>query len=269
MTITVDTVSYLLTWGEEVAVRSNRVRNLIGSAHWPSDGAYKEYLLRELLQRHLPRYLDTARGFVRPMLDSNMCSPEIDILVTDSSRHVPLFNEGALQIVVPTAVLATIEVKSTYSTQTLKDSLTNTSRVRSCALVGREPSEVWSAILFTDVNGSFPTASFTRIVEEFASASELPSKAEINGTDQRRLLPQCIAIHGGAVAILSDIGIDEVQIRTFECPTIALSLALAQLFSHIQSITRNLNSPGELEDLLRNIDFSGRQSTSTIRVPKS
>jgi hypothetical protein len=53
---------YLKSIADELTVQANRVRDLIGNAHWLSDGHHKEYLLTALLQRHLPSGLE----FMRP-----------------------------------------------------------------------------------------------------------------------------------------------------------------------------------------------------------
>src|SRR4051794_17511886 len=40
---------YLVSLAEELYAQANRVRDLIGDAHWLSDGHHKEYLLIDLL----------------------------------------------------------------------------------------------------------------------------------------------------------------------------------------------------------------------------
>jgi hypothetical protein len=202
------------------------------------------------------------------MLDSAICSPEIDILVSDPSRHVALFNEGSLQVVVPTSVLATIEVKSTYSPTVLRDSLNSNALTRSCCFAEGRVSEIWSAIFITAAKDKFDISALHQLLETFAGGN-IPSRQTESAIDNRRLLPHCIAIQDGGLSMIEAVDDDRIKIRTFECPTIALSLALAQCFSHIQSVTRISQYPGELEDLLRNVDFSGRQINTTVRVQRS
>lgn len=267
MGIRVDNTAYLSTWADELAARASRVRNLIGTAHWPSDGAYKEHLLREIITRHVPNFIQTSRGFVRPLLDSNACSPEIDILVADPTRHVPMFSEGALQVVVPSAVLATIEVKSTYSPAILQDALGATTQVRSVALTGRKPSDLWSAILITDAGNHFSVANFTEVIERtIASTDTQTTPRVLPPYEQVSLFPHCIAVHGGALALTAPSTSNTLILRVFDCPGLALPLALAHLFAHVQSATRNDSMPGELDDLLRSVDFEGRQLNKTIKL---
>jgi hypothetical protein len=252
-----DTAAYLVTWAEEIASRLNRVRNIIGAAHWPSDGAYKEHLLREILERHLPNYLITHRGFIRDILHSQACSPEVDILVSNPAIHVPIFHEGGLQIAAPSAVLATAEVKSSYSVSTLRDAFLNVTRVRALALSGRENADVWSSIVFTDSSDVISAGSLLADVER-----ALPACSEV------RLLPQCVAIANSAIAILD--GVDtELRVRAFECRSAALALALAYIFGHVQASLRQSSQPGELEEILRNIDFQGPQVQKTMTLSRA
>jgi len=59
----------------------NRVRNLIGSRHWLSDGEHKETLLRRLLRSHVPETVNVGSGFVYLGVDDS--SHQLDILISD------------------------------------------------------------------------------------------------------------------------------------------------------------------------------------------
>ena len=102
----------LESWAEELLSRASRVRNLIGSAHWLSDGHYKEDLVKEYLVRHLPKSLRVSRGFICSTDSATRVSPEIDVLITDEESELPWFAEGELVIAPPTAVRGQLHVKN-------------------------------------------------------------------------------------------------------------------------------------------------------------
>src|SRR5210317_2216194 len=104
-----DFSSYLESWSKELTSRSNRVRNLIGDAHWLSDGHHKEYIIRDFLKRLLPNRIKVTTGFVRPLNLENKCSTEIDVLVLDNHLQPPFFSEGGIDIVPPTSCIAHLE----------------------------------------------------------------------------------------------------------------------------------------------------------------
>ena len=90
----------------------NRVRQLIGDAHWPTDGAWKESILKMILRRHLPPTLSVGSGFI---VAPGKASSQIDILVYDNSGPV-LFRDGDLVVVTPQIVRGVIEVKTSLAT---------------------------------------------------------------------------------------------------------------------------------------------------------
>src|SRR5262249_30217168 len=68
---------YLLSLAEELHSQSTRVRDPIGDAHWYYDGHQKEYLLVDLLRRHLPSGMLASRGFVISATDPEHRSREV------------------------------------------------------------------------------------------------------------------------------------------------------------------------------------------------
>lgn len=93
----------------EILSVKDRVRNLIGDAHWYSDGAYKESVLREVLRRYLPEKYNIGQGFI--VYDDGTSSKQIDILITDKN-YPHLFKDGDFYIVTRDAARAIIEVKT-------------------------------------------------------------------------------------------------------------------------------------------------------------
>jgi len=90
-----DTQAHFNSLAAEITAVKDRVQNLIGSAHWPTVGAWKETVLRSILRRHLPPALQIGSGFV---ISENGQSNQIDVLIYDDSGPV-LFRDSDLVIV--------------------------------------------------------------------------------------------------------------------------------------------------------------------------
>lgn len=106
-----DTTRFYHSLTHELDALKDRVRNFIADRHWPTDGEWKETVLRSVIRRHLPSTMDVGRGFV---IGSYENSSQIDVLVFDTSKPV-LYRDGDLVFVTPDAVRALIEVKSVAS----------------------------------------------------------------------------------------------------------------------------------------------------------
>jgi hypothetical protein len=104
-----DTHAHFRSLAAEITAVKDRVQNLIGTAHWPTVGAWKETVLRSVLRRHLPPSLQIGSGFV---ISEDGQSNQIDVLIYDDTGPV-LFRDGDLVIVTPDVVRAVIEVNTT------------------------------------------------------------------------------------------------------------------------------------------------------------
>lgn len=112
MPISVDPKQFHLSITKELKALQDRVRSLIGDAHWGEDGRYKEAVLRNVIRRFLTQDAVIGTGFiVRHSPEELKVSNQIDILVVDS-RYPLLFAEGDFIITTPFNVLAMIEVKT-------------------------------------------------------------------------------------------------------------------------------------------------------------
>ncbi|MFG6433592.1 DUF6602 domain-containing protein [Roseateles sp. LYH14W] len=92
----------------ELNAVKDRVRYMIDDGHWPTDGEWKESVLRTIIRRSAPASVSVGRGFV---VKRDQSSRQIDILIYDSA-HPVLYRDGDLVFVAPAACLAAIEVKS-------------------------------------------------------------------------------------------------------------------------------------------------------------
>lgn len=107
--------AYYESLAQELHAMKSRARDLIGSVHWPSDGAWKESIFKSVLRRHLPPNIGMGSGFV---VDSGWTSNQLDVIVYDN-RHPVLFRDGDFVVVAPQSVKGIIEVKTTLRGQDL------------------------------------------------------------------------------------------------------------------------------------------------------
>lgn len=251
-----DIPAYFKTWSVELLSRASRVRNLIGDQHWLSDGMHKEFLLQEFLARHLPSNLHIDRGFIR-RLDVDEVSPEIDILITDPWRHTPIFREGGLQIAPPSAVVATIEVKSTYRQVVLNDALFNVLNARKLLVNTRLAGQAWSSIVFATGEKKIDAKELAQAVEKAITHSQNSQTLQaIMGTESRAaMLPNVIGILDDVLALISyDAPSQSVEVRAFKAAEASASLIFAQLFSFLRRTDAGGAAHGELDMMLEKVD---------------
>jgi len=114
-----NTKEYFTDLSTELRAVQNRVRQLIGDAHWPSDGAWKESALRAVIRGYLPVSVSVGTGFI---LTPDGPSSQIDIIIYDDSAPV-LFRDGDFVVITPDSVRAVIEVKTALSRSALGPAL--------------------------------------------------------------------------------------------------------------------------------------------------
>lgn len=95
------------------------MRYMIRDNHWPTDGEWKESVLRSLIRRHAPSTVSVGRGFV---VSESGSSSQIDILIHDNA-HPVLYRDGDLVFVAPAACRAAIEVKSRLTATSFRQAL--------------------------------------------------------------------------------------------------------------------------------------------------
>ena len=110
MPITQNFAAYRASISNELQTARDRIRNLIGDAHWQTDGEHKEHILRRIIRNHAPEIFRISRGFVcYPR--SGKSSGQIDVLISPKSLPT-LYHEDDLVIVTADAAKAIIEVKT-------------------------------------------------------------------------------------------------------------------------------------------------------------
>lgn len=218
--------AYMESWGMELAARQNRVRQLIGDAHWLTDGHHKEAILRDFLVRHLPRECECSTGFVRGAGIEKKSSPELDIMLFSRGKHVPYFSEGGVSIIDPASLLATIEVKSNFSVEPLREALQNVKATRSLTVSSRHCApNLWSGIFFYDV----PTS---RTLESAVDTLGREFQALVSAAEEKHLLPTCIVLGQDGIVFPSVEG-NRIRIRAFDGKGRAFASAICDLLASI------------------------------------
>lgn len=109
---------------QELDSIKNRVRNLLGDAHWGEEGRFKEAVLKNVLRKFLPSNLSVGTGFILKAEgesdNENVHSRQLDIIIYDNTKPV-LFSEGDFIITTTSNVRGIVEVKSKITANTFVD----------------------------------------------------------------------------------------------------------------------------------------------------
>jgi hypothetical protein len=264
---------YLVSLGEELTTQANRVRDLIGDAHWLSDGHHKEYLLSALLTRHLPIHIKASRGFIVAASDSNKCSTEQDILLTNGTREGPIFDQGGLVISFPGAVAGVLSVKTKFAKQALSDAITGVNTVRSiAALEGIDTRRIWCGVFFFESSSfieSSPLEAVGKYMDEIYLTLERPNPI-LQSPHPQPVGPDLICVGPSLIfKIDHEKLIEEGQkaptmIRAYRANKMATALLLADLMAHITpSIASNDLGFEDLADSL-DLEVIGRREVISV-----
>lgn len=152
---------YLRSIADELYSQSKRVRDLIGEAHWLSDGRHKEYLLTALIRRHLPSATLAGPGFVVSPGNVGTCSCEQDLLIVDTFNEAPLFSQGGLIVAFPSTVLAAVSVKTKLDNETVEEAVEglNTVRLVAADLPSSHPAIWCGGYFFEERESALKNAS--------------------------------------------------------------------------------------------------------------
>jgi hypothetical protein len=85
-----DIESYYKSLAKELEGRKDRVRQIIGDAHWLSDGEWKEDVLVDTLTSRVPQTVCIGRGFVAS------CGKLLHPFVSDLHLKVRMISQGFL-----------------------------------------------------------------------------------------------------------------------------------------------------------------------------
>jgi hypothetical protein len=80
------------SWSRELLSATDRIHYLITERHQPTQGGYREALLRRLLRRVLPDRFRVSTGFIYRW--DEQPSRQLDIVIWDAQNHSALLEEG-------------------------------------------------------------------------------------------------------------------------------------------------------------------------------
>ncbi len=113
----------------ELLLTQNRVRNLIGDKHWASDGAYKEVIFKQVINRFLPKNIETGSGFIVDTINGEIhCSTQIDVILYDTNYPV-MFRQNDFVIISPQSVKGIIEIKTNPNQKTIRKAITQLTKI--------------------------------------------------------------------------------------------------------------------------------------------
>lgn len=204
--------SLLRSWSKELEANCNRVRSLIGDAHWFLDGKHKELILAEFIEKNLPNGTTQRNGFVLDSLISGKVSGEIDILILSEERRMPIFDNGQFCICLLNDLLGWIHVKTTFSKQEALDLMESNLKL---SRLGLDLSK----------DTYFSAAFFYRVKENVESISDY--SAIQTYLDSPNLMPRHICILGTGNIIASTEGLKAIDSGDY-----AVAVFLADLLSH-------------------------------------
>lgn len=149
----------------EFLALKDQLRNIIDAAHGPSEGAWKESILRAILRRHLPLDISMQTGFVASKAG---LSTQIDLLFCDNSRPA-IFRDGDFSVVTPEAVLGIVEVKSTFRSDRFEDDVSriakNIEQIRNDGKRHQSEGKIFAALFYYSLSGGIDTKRILQVIQ--------------------------------------------------------------------------------------------------------
>ena len=121
-------IEYFESFADEIASKFRRLQSIVG--HPTTSGDYHEEILRTVLRNFLSKRFSVKKGFIYASPDK--VSKQIDLMVIDeNSPAAYIFQEGDFAVVLPQAVVAVMEIKTTLNAQGFDQALENISSAKS------------------------------------------------------------------------------------------------------------------------------------------
>jgi len=225
-------VALIKSWSLELEARINRVRNLIGDAHWPTEGRYKEKIITDFVASRLPQRFSVEGGFVISPFVKDSRSREIDILVADSWKEPFALSEFGTLITYPSAAVAQVQVKSSFGVPEIKDVIDALASARFA-----NQTDIWSGGIFlagSQMEVSTLMQRLQLILDYIASDAKEAIKRS----------PNTLCVLGGPFIIIKTSTADRhiiIKAIAFNSGDLSFGLFMANLFQHVFSITSNNN----------------------------
>lgn len=223
--MTPNSLEYQKSIALEFNATKNRIRYLIGSAHWGEDGRYKEIILMNFLKRFLPNNIKVGTGFIK---DGDNISTQIDIIIYDSS--FPLyFIENDFIIVQPKSVLAIIEVKSNPDRNTIAEAVFKASKAGE---IIRENKIFNGLFIFGEANNN-PSVS-SKLLKRPRDGEF--KKSLLNALTKRNAINHIVSNDGAFIKKWND----EEKFSCYAIKDLATSYFFSNLLDYINSSTEFL-----------------------------
>jgi len=176
MPISQDFLAYHKSIGEELKSSETRIRNLIGSSHWATDGEHKESILRKVISDFAPEIYRVGTGFVCYPGETNgeqNNSGQIDILIT-SKANPTLYKSGELHFVTPDCANAIVEVKTRVTNGAVLRSVLQklSDDIKSIRTYSGNPNNVWAG-LFIYNSGKLQDDQVLEMLQEITNDDPL------------------------------------------------------------------------------------------------
>jgi Domain of unknown function (DUF6602) len=134
-----DLTAYAGMIGDEFKSKIDRLAKILGPAHAPSVGAYKESILRSCIEQFIPKRYRVGTGFVlfvsphpqaastsdNPDIWSYTVSHQLDVIVFDEIDYATIFQDRDFVIVRPESVKAIVEVKGSLRARDVESCIRN------------------------------------------------------------------------------------------------------------------------------------------------
>lgn len=118
-------IKYFDSFAEEIKSKLGRLQALV-ERHGSTSGDYHEEILRTLLRNFLSKRFSVKKGFICAGSEHGQISKQIDLMVIDENLPmVYVFQEGDFAVVVPEAVVAVMEIKTTLNKEGFIESFEN------------------------------------------------------------------------------------------------------------------------------------------------
>jgi Domain of unknown function (DUF6602) len=174
--------------------RFRQIEYLIGlQHHGPSEGSYCEHLVREFLRSVLPKRYSVDTGFIRSKwyaFESRglVASDQLDVIVHDTVDYSPIFRSGEFVVVLPSAVVAVIEVKKTLNSTALRDALNTLADAR---ILRFHSDQAKNHIFGSSSDGKQSFRLFTAVFAFTSSRSLRPRTRTCSSTYRNRIMQNC------------------------------------------------------------------------------
>lgn len=236
----------LESWADELRSRNARVRDLIGDAHWLSDGHHKEELIREFLAKYLPARFRINRGFISTAFPDEPPSGEIDILISDTESEIPWFLEGNLSIVPPRSAVAQIHIKTEFNTKELADVLLAGSKNQEVREISDSTPPIWFGAFFFQMKRAKTAVTYQAIWDSAKRSAKSKGLKKLH-------IPDCVAIIDGPIFLtkLEDSNAHP-SLAAYECGALSPAIFLNVLYDSLPLVGRDIARRGEWFQFLSN-----------------